>query len=106
VLWWAPTQGTQRLVPTLVLIVLTVVGLEALRLQALRDFPDETWQPGGLRAALAGAGERLRRRPPAARPTPEEARIEQLERLTRLREAGAIDADEFEREKRRILAAS
>ncbi len=106
VLWWAPTQGTQRLLPTLVLIVLTVVGLEALRLQALRDFPDETWQPGGLRAALAGAGERLRRRPPAARPTPEEARIAQLERLTRLRESGALDAEEFEREKRRILGAA
>jgi hypothetical protein len=28
-----------------------------------------------------------------------------LERLTRLREAGTLDADEFEREKRRILGS-
>jgi hypothetical protein len=105
VFWWAPTQGTQRLIPSLVLIALAIAGLEALRIQALRDFPNETWQPGGLRAAFAGARDRRRRRPTGAVP-PEERRLEGLERLTRLREAGTLDADEFEREKRRILGSA
>ena len=43
VFWWAPTQGTQRLIPSIVLIALLVAGFEALRGQALRDFPNETF---------------------------------------------------------------
>ncbi|MEK6271164.1 MAG: SHOCT domain-containing protein [Actinomycetota bacterium] len=105
VFWWAPTQGTERLIPSLILIALAIAGLEALRLQALRDFPNETWQPGGVRAAFAGARDRRRRQPTAGVP-PEERRLEGLERLTKLREAGALDADEFEREKRRILGSA
>jgi hypothetical protein len=104
VFWWAPTQGTERLIPSLALIALTIAGLEALRLQALRDFPNETWQPGGVRAALSGARDRLRREPSAGLP-PERTRLEELERLTRLRDAGTLDAEEFEREKRRILGS-
>jgi hypothetical protein len=104
VFWWAPTQGTERLIPSLALIALTIAGLEALRLQALRDFPNETWQPGGVRAALSGARDRLRREPSASVP-PERTRLEELERLTRLRDAGTLDAEEFEREKRRILGS-
>jgi hypothetical protein len=44
VFWWAPTQGTQRLIPSIVLILLMVAGFEALRGQALRDFPNETFE--------------------------------------------------------------
>src|SRR5437870_2536253 len=44
VFWWSPTEGTRRLIPSLVLIALLVAGLEALRWQAIRDFPDETWE--------------------------------------------------------------
>jgi hypothetical protein len=44
VFWWAPTQGTQRLIPSIVLIALLVAGFEALRGQALRDFPNETFE--------------------------------------------------------------
>jgi len=105
VFWWAPTQGTERLIPSLILIALAIAGLEALRLQALRDFPNETWQPGGVRAAFAGARDRLRRQPAAGGP-PEEKRLQDLERLTRLRDAGTLDADEFEREKRRLLGST
>jgi len=105
VFWWAPTQGTERLGPSLILIGLAVAGLEALRLQALRDFPNETWQPGGVRAALAGAWESLTRRP-AATPSPEASRLEELERLARLRDSGILDAEEVEGEKRRILTAA
>jgi hypothetical protein len=105
VFWWAPTQGTERLIPSLLLIALAIAGLEALRLQALRDFPDETWQPGGVRAALSGARDRLRRQPTPTVP-PEKGRLEDLERLTRLRDAGTLDAEEFAEEKRRILGSA
>jgi hypothetical protein len=44
VFWWAPTQGTQRLIPSIVLIALMIAGFETLRGQALRDFPDETFE--------------------------------------------------------------
>ena len=48
--WWSPTPGFQRLPTALLLIVLSVVGLEFLRQQAIRDFPDAT---------LEGASERM-----------------------------------------------
>jgi hypothetical protein len=44
--WWAPTPGFERLLPSLVLIALLVAGLETLRAQARRHFPDETWEAG------------------------------------------------------------
>ena len=45
-LWWAPTPGFERLLPSIVLIVLLVIGLESLRRQAIDDFPDQTWETG------------------------------------------------------------
>ncbi len=104
VLWWAPTQGTQRLIPSLILIALGIAGLEALRVQALRDFPDETFHPGRTREALGGLWQR-RERLPREGTTPPKTHVEQLEELARLRESGVLDAQEFEQEKRRILAA-
>jgi hypothetical protein len=58
-----------------------------------------------FRAAFVGARDRLRRRLAAGAP-PEETRLEDLARLTKLRGAGALDADDFEREKRRILGSA
>jgi hypothetical protein len=111
VFWWNPTEGTSRLLPSLVLIVLLIAGFEALRHQALRDFPDETWERAQerWRARSAAFRDRMRRR----REAPEEAeeaadadlRLEALERLGRLRESGVLDPEEFRREKERILAA-
>jgi hypothetical protein len=103
VFWWSPTEGTRRLIPSLVLIGLLVAGLEALRWQAIRDFPDETWERRSerLRASLAS----VRHRDAAAeKPPSSEERLEQLERLARLREAGVLSAEELDREKERILA--
>src|SRR5439155_16755427 len=67
VFWWDPTQGTSRLGPSLVLIVLAIAGVEGIRLQAVRDFPDATWEEASARwreriAGLrAGAGRQLHR---------------------------------------------
>jgi hypothetical protein len=44
--WWAPTPGFERLAPSILIILLLVAGLEALRHQAVRDFPEETWDVG------------------------------------------------------------
>ena len=111
VFWWNPTQGTSRLLPSLVLIVLFVAGFEGLRYQAVQDFPEETPERAAerWRARYESLRERARRR----RAAPEEAhgaavadtRLEALERLGRLRDSGVLDPEEFSREKERILAA-
>jgi hypothetical protein len=40
---WSPTPGFQRVPTALLLIVLSIVGLEFLRRQAVKDFPDQKW---------------------------------------------------------------
>jgi hypothetical protein len=44
--WWSPTPGFERLPTSILIILLFVVGLEALRHQSVRDFPDQTWERG------------------------------------------------------------
>ena len=56
VFWWNPTPGTTRLLSSLLLVGLTVAGVEALRHQAIKDFPEET-----LETASARWRERFRR---------------------------------------------
>ena len=101
IFWWAPTEGTQRLAPSLLLIVLLVIGYEALRRQTVAQFPDETWDRASERWRKRFAG--LRDRRAAAKPSPEEERIRSLERLQELRAAGLLDDEELEREKARLL---
>jgi hypothetical protein len=43
---WSPTPGFERLPTALLLIALSIVGLEFLRHRAITDFPDETWETG------------------------------------------------------------
>ena len=115
--WLGPTSGTSRLLPSLVLIALFIAGFEALRHQAMRDFPEET--PERAMEEWRARWERVRdwvrdrvrdrrkgRKGPAEAPeaVASDARLEALERLGRLRESGVLDADEFNREKERILA--
>ncbi len=105
-LWWGPTEGFRRPLPLLVLLALFAAGIEALRAQTRREFPQETWE------TLRGRWEErfARRRsaavtasPSAGVTSPESARVGELERLVALRDAGALDAEEFEREKQRLL---
>lgn len=105
VLWWSPTEGTRRLVPSLILLALLMIGFEALRRQAIRDFPDddmararERW-----RGRLAHARDSLRGR--GAHPSGETDRLARLERLARLHESGRLDDAEFEHEKQRLLSS-
>jgi Short C-terminal domain len=110
VFWWSPTEGTSRLIPSLVLIALFIVGFEALRHQAMRDFPDETAEKALARwkERIDGLRQRMRRRREAPEKAQEalatDVRLEALERLARLRDSGVLDGEEFRREKERILA--
>lgn len=92
---WAPTEGTQRLVPSILLALLMVAGFEALRRRTVADFPGETW---------ASLGERWRGRLASTRSAAaEEDRISRLERLRSLRESGLLTDEELASEKAKIL---
>lgn len=47
--WWQPLVATQRLIPSLLLIVLAAAGVEVLRRQVIREFPDLTSHEGSGR---------------------------------------------------------
>jgi hypothetical protein len=115
--WWNPVVATDRLVPSLVLVVVLAIGVEALRRQIIREFPDRvvTGTPEGVAQALAGRMREARerrvtaQRQPGARaatgpPAAEPSRVEELERLAKLRESGVITDEELAAEKQRILS--
>jgi hypothetical protein len=102
-LWWGPTEGFRRPLPLLVLLGLLIAGIEALRGQTLREFPQETWDTlrerwSERRSPSAGPSAS-----PATTSSPESTRVSELERLVALRDAGALDAEEFALEKQRLL---
>jgi hypothetical protein len=113
VFWWGPTEGMRRLIPSVVLIALTALGVEMLRRQVIREFPDRvtTGSAEGLARGIADRMREARERRAADRGAvvaqpPAEQRVAQLERLGQLRDSGVLSADEFAAEKQRILEAS
>lgn len=113
IFWWGPTSGTRRVVPSLILIAVLALGVEVLRRQVIREFPDQvtTGSAEGAAQRIAARIREARERRMAARGTPvarppAEERVAQLERLGQLRDSGVLSADEFAAEKKRILEAS
>ena len=49
IFWLSPTEGTSRLLPSLLLIGLLIAGTEVLRNQTLREFPNETLESASER---------------------------------------------------------
>jgi putative oligomerization/nucleic acid binding protein len=97
---WGPTPATQKVLSMLILAALLAFGLEVLRRQTAREYPDASREEQRRRLRAWFSRARLRR----ASPTPSgDDRLEQLERLGRLHESGVIDSAEFEREKARLL---
>jgi hypothetical protein len=98
----APTHGLRALLTVLLLAGIAAAGVAGLRRQANAEFPDaksgDTWQriSGGLGA----------RRTAGAVATPEDSRLDQLERIARLREQGLLNEEEAAAEKARVLAGS
>ena len=112
----APTPATRDAWLALVLIVLAVLGWEALRRVIVAEHPDAVRRGGTMgrmRDAMHGAAEWTRSSSAAATAVVRERtaggeapdhRIEQLERIGRLRDSGVLDADEFAAQKAAILA--
>jgi hypothetical protein len=82
---WGPIRATRNLVGIVVLVGLSALGLWAFRRVALLEFPEATWTGWRLRG---GGGNDT---------------VAQLERLTALREQGALTDKEFEAEKAALL---
>jgi hypothetical protein len=105
---WAPTPAFRQVIGALVLIGLLALGLEALRRQTAREYPDARREDSfrRLREWVRSIGRRKPAAPvPAsASPASSDSRLDRLERLGRLREDGLLDAAEFQREKTRLLA--
>ena len=110
---WGPTPALRRAIPALALLALLALGVEVLRRQTAREFPDTNRQESlqRVRERMAGMGRWVRGGvAQATNVRGNEAdsvdRLEHLERLGRLREAGVLDGPEFEREKARLLGSA
>ncbi len=125
VIAWAPTPATRNPITLLIFAALLALGVEALRRQTAREYPDATLETAAARRAewwarartsMGSARDRMRRgaheseQPTAVTAvTPAastaDARLDRLERLGKLHETGVLDDQEFQEEKRRLSAA-
>jgi hypothetical protein len=98
---WGPTPAFRQPILALILIGLLALGLEALRRQTAREYPDATRELSfhRIRDWATGRGRRA-----GGPPAPPDARMDRLERLGRMRDSGMLDASEYKAEKARILA--
>lgn len=112
--WWDPVTSTHRLVPSLILVALLVLGTEVLRRQVIREFPDAvaTHSAAGVARGVADRIEAARARRVDSRADrstapadPAADRVALLERLAQLHESGMLSDDELAAEKRRLLEA-
>jgi Short C-terminal domain len=94
-LWWRPTPQFGFLRDVIVFFALAVLGLEVLRRQAAREFPDA--EPTDPLSALRNVVSRMQERSASGGPT------EDLERLARLHSDGALDDAEFAAAKAQLL---
>ncbi|HEY7018136.1 MAG TPA: SHOCT domain-containing protein [Gaiellaceae bacterium] len=89
-LWWGPTPQSRRWYLVLAAAALLALGVEVLRRQTAREFPDAPergfeWPKWGRHGG--GGGDRL----------------SSLDRLSQLKQEGALSDEEFAAEKARIL---
>ena len=94
-LWWRPTPQFGFPITVVIWFALALLGLEALRRQTAREFPDA--EPRHLSEAVRAFAGRLESR----RRTHDEAG--ELERLAELRREGLLDEAEFTTAKARLL---
>jgi hypothetical protein len=108
-----PPGGTRQLVLSLVLIVLTGVGVDGLRRKTAGEFPGAKrgdWMVAMRRRARRASAEAGRRIGSAVRELadddrhPDDVRLERLEHLGELKEKGVLTATEFRAEKKRLLS--
>jgi len=100
VLLWGPTPATRKAWGIILLGALIVLGLELLRRQVAREFPDA--QPGDARGWLRERYAAVRgRRAPVE--SDEDRRVDELERLASLHDRGVLTDAEFAAEKVLLL---
>jgi hypothetical protein len=112
--WWDPTPGTHRLLPSLLLIVLVLIGTEFLRRRIIAEFPDRvtTGSAEGIAHSIAARMREAREQrvtggqPTAITAPAGQTRLDALERLAKLRDSGVLSDDEFAAEKQRVLSAT
>ncbi len=97
----APVAAFEKPIGLLLLAALMVLGTEALRRQAEVEFPDAAFGDLGDRMRASAPG-RTSSEPPAP---PREGKVEQIERLSALKEKGALSEEEFEKAKAEVLGA-
>jgi Short C-terminal domain len=94
-LWWRPTPQVGFPLTVVIWFALALLGLEALRRQTAREFPDA--EPKDLSGALRSLFARLE----ARRGT--DSAASELERLAELRREGLLDDAEFTTAKAKLL---
>ncbi|HEY2600261.1 MAG TPA: SHOCT domain-containing protein [Thermoleophilaceae bacterium] len=113
VLLWGPTPALRQWIPILLIAAAIVLGIELLRRQTAREFPDaqagdamrgmrEWWDTRRGRGAPED-GITTTAVPPATAPQGNGARLAQLERLASLHDSGALTDDEYSAEKGVLL---
>jgi hypothetical protein len=111
IIW--PPGGMRQLVMALLLIALAGAGIEALRRDTRRQFPDVKrgeWMAGMRRRARRARSETGRRIGSAVRELgsdekhPDDAKLDRLEKLGDLKKKGVLTATEFREEKKKILS--
>ncbi len=104
---WGPIPATRQPFGMLLFTALAFAGAWALQRQTAEEFPDAVANPGALREAVRKRTRRssapataavASRRAPAA-----SDRVAKLERLSALRDGGALSEEEFAAEKARLL---
>ncbi len=97
-LLWGPVGTPRRFISLLVVTALAFAGLELLRRQTVREFPDAVRADGDFLARFRGRGEPAGRSADAAGVS-----VDRLERLAALHERGALTDEEYEAEKALLL---
>jgi uncharacterized membrane protein len=97
---WGPTVQTRRLQLVVAGAILLAIGVEILRRQTAREFPDAA--AADLGASARSTLGRMRGSPAAPAPAPD-PRLAALEQLQRLHDQGALTDEEFAAEKARLL---
>jgi hypothetical protein len=108
VVFWGPTPATRQVAYIIGIAVLLVLGVESLRRQTAREFPDAQ-ATDTIHAIRALFGERGRAPTPTASPSAGGAnggRIAELERLAHLHDHGSLTDAEFASEKAAFINRS
>jgi hypothetical protein len=92
---WGPTPATRKPLGMLIFTILLCIGVEALRRQVKREFPD---------APFPHIHIRLPRRRQHAAASQDDTGLDELERLGRLRDTGVLTEEEFQQQKASALA--